>query len=138
MTTKTGSCKTCLNRAPLCANGYCIGYVENPNLDDDDRDRISGREWCRELLTALAAESEAYQAGFWRHVKRQLDPQELDRGAMSDSKAREFGQEVLDFGKHRGKTYDDTPLDYLEWLADEGEKLARYVRSRRVKEEAAE
>lgn len=54
---------------------------------------------------------------------------------LSDEDARRFGRRVLNFGVHRDKCYDDAPLDYLEWLADQNVQLIRYIRSRRVQAE---
>lgn len=54
---------------------------------------------------------------------------------LSDEAARKFGRIVLSFGLHRGKRYDEVPLDYLEWLADSRTDLVRYIRSRRIQSE---
>lgn len=35
-------------------------------------------------------------------------------------KLSELEKTKLPFGKHQGKTFDDTPLDYLDWLMGEG------------------
>lgn len=55
---------------------------------------------------------------------------------MDDSEARGFGRRTLGFGVHRDKRYDEVPLEYLEWLADQNLALRRYLASRRVQREA--
>jgi len=54
---------------------------------------------------------------------------------MPDQQAKAFGSQVIFFGKYSGGTYDDCPLDYLEWLADQNAALVRYLKSRRIQEE---
>jgi hypothetical protein len=56
---------------------------------------------------------------------------------LSDEAARKFGRRTLGFGIHRDKRYDEVPLDYLEWLADQHTDLVRYIRSQRVQREHA-
>jgi len=108
-------------------------------MDTADQDRIDGRKWADEVLTDLAAKSGDYQMGFWREIRRrQPTPDPLKAGLMTDDQSREFGRRTMYFGMHLGKRYDEAPLDYLEWLADQNVELARYVGSRRVQAEHTE
>lgn len=107
-------------------------------MEQADLDRIEGRKWAEEFLDCLKAESADYQLGVWRRLKRELPTQELDPKAMTDEQAREFGRQSVSFGRHFGRRYDDVPLDYWEWLADENAKVQRYLRSRRIMAERAD
>lgn len=105
---------------------------------DDTQDRIDGRRWAEELLADVHLARPAFQQGFMRRMLAEFKANEIDRRAMTDEQAREFGAVLIQFGKHSGLRYDDAPLDYLEWLADQNSVLARYVRSRRIREEQQE
>lgn len=107
-------------------------------MTDPERDRIAGREWAEAVLEDLAQTSDEYKAGFMRRMLKEFQPDEIDRSAMTDEQARAFGRQVVNFGVHRDKCYDDVPLEYLEWLVDENTALARYIRSRRIKAEQDE
>lgn len=100
-----------------------------------DRDRIAGREWAEAVLEDLADHTADFLMGFRRRMLAEYKPTEVNRTAMSDEEARRFGGQIITFGVHQSKRYDDVPLDYLEWLADQNAALVRYVRSRRVKAE---
>jgi hypothetical protein len=102
---------------------------------DETAQRILGRKWAEEVLADNATASEPFRFGFRRRMLAEFKAQEIDRGAMTDEQSREFGAMVIPFGKYAGSRYDEVPLDYLEWLADQNSKLVRYVRSRRVQEE---
>lgn len=104
-------------------------------MTDPERDRIAGREWAEAVLEDLADHTADFLVGFRRRMLAEYKAAEVDRTAMSDDEARRFGGQIITFGVHQSKRYDDVPLDYLEWLADQNAALVRYVRSRRVKAE---
>ncbi|OHB80873.1 MAG: hypothetical protein A2W31_11495 [Planctomycetes bacterium RBG_16_64_10] len=58
---------------------------------------------------------------------------------MTNSEARVFEQETIEFGKHAGTKFKDVPLDYLIWLADKcrrtWRKIHAYLDSDRVRGE---
>lgn len=58
---------------------------------------------------------------------------------MKDQESHEFEEKILPFGKFKGKSMGDTPLDYLEWLCEysreQTKQLARYLNSERVARE---
>jgi len=68
---------------------------------------------------------------------RPVEPAPRCEGAMSDQEAKRFEQEVMPFGKHKGKAVVDVPLDYLFWLdGDEfRRRLPGYLLSDRVQRE---
>ena len=104
--------------------------------NQEDIDRIEGREWAQDVLNALGGLSKEYRLGFWRHIKRKLRPHPADiLRIMQNQEAREFGQTTVQLGKHKGRRVDDVPLDYWEWLAEENEKVQCYLASRRVQAE---
>lgn len=106
-------------------------------------------EWCG-LLTEAARDLPCDEAigVFWERVslevpeqhriERQPEPAPIVR-PMSDAEARDFGNQLIHFGKHKGSRIDEVDLDYLLWLADSKddfkEQLRRYVRSQRVQAE---
>ena len=104
-------------------------------MDKADKDRVEGRKWAEDVLAAMGDTTPAYRLGFWRRMKRELHPQEIDSKAMTDREARTFGRSIVEFGKHRGLRVDDVPLEYWEWLADENSKVQRYLRSKRITRE---
>jgi len=108
-------------------------------LPQADKDRIDGRVFAEEVFRDVeeADFSDAFRVGFWREVRRlsKVKARQSDKTVMSDNRSREFGRRMGEFGKFRGKRYDDVPLDYLEWLADQGTELLSYLKSRRVKAE---
>lgn len=104
-------------------------------MNQSDRDRIAGREWAEAILTDNADQSDDFRLGFRRRMLAEYRAAEVDKNAMSDEEARRFGGQIITFGVHQSKRYDDAPLDYLEWLADQNATLVRYVRSRRIKAE---
>ena len=113
---------------------------DDASLDSADHDRIAGREWAEEILLDVEGGkySEDFQEGFRRAMKRRFreSRNRSDVKPMTDGQAREFGKQVIEFGQHRGRRYDDVPLDYLEWLADRGVELHRYLLSRRIRGES--
>lgn len=65
---------------------------------------------------------------------------------ITDDESRKIGKLTMPRGKHGptdsepGKTIDQTPMDYLEWVADNwtcefGEQIRRYLDSPRIKSE---
>jgi len=109
-------------------------------MNDADKDRIWGREWAEYILDDVLRGSDDYQEGFWRHIRKEL-PREKEKkpiAAMADEQSKVFGNSTIEFGKHIGTRYDDVPLDYLEWLVDQNAVLARYLNSRRIREERRE
>lgn len=96
---------------------------------------IDGRKWAEAVIQDLDNNSTEFQAAFWRALGKHLAPTDLDPKAMTDEEAKEFGQQTISFGKHNGETYDNIPIDYLEWLADRNLPLTRYLRSRRIRDE---
>jgi len=98
--------------------------------------RIEGRKWAEEVLGDLPAdEQDPFRRGFMDRIKRCFNVAELDSRAMSNRESCDFGRQVITFGQHIGKIYDEVPLDYLDWLAEQNAKLVRYVRSRRIRDE---
>ena len=109
-------------------------------MDESDEDRIEGRERAEYILDDVCRGSVDYQKGFWRQIEKEL-PKEKEKSsaaAMTDERSKVFGRGVVGFGKHVGTRYDDVPLDYLEWLVDQNAVLARYLESRRIREERRE
>lgn len=95
-----------------------------------------------EAVVELATSDYGYDERFWVNLrnlvlKRAPMPPGLPSTVepLSDEDARAFGHRLLGFGQYRDYRYDDVPLGYLEWLADQNIQLVRYIRSRRVQGE---
>ena len=120
----------------MLVRGIVLEKLMN-ELTQADRDRIAGREWAEEVMREVNDEvnTDDFRRGFWREVKSFQRVVETNKSetALSDERSREFGKRMVEFGKFRGQRYDDVPLDYLEWLADQGVVLRRYLESRRIK-----
>ena len=118
----------------VSAEGICM-------MDQRDQDRIKGREWAEEVMADVRSHvSDDYQEGFWRRIEKELPRRKEDDSskAMTDEQSKAFGRSMVEFGKYIFQRYDDVPLDYLEWLADQNTTLARYLESRRIREERKE
>ena len=67
-------------------------------------------------------------------------PQGRPVEAMSDAQSKAFGCFPMEFGRWQGHRIDETPNDYLEWLADSPDEfkwdLKRYLKSRRIQQES--
>lgn len=100
------------------------------------QERIDGRKWAEEVLGDLPTDKQdPFRQGFMDRMQRCFQVTEFDPGAMTDAQSQAFGRRVLNVGCHRDKTYDECPLDYIEWLAEQNAELTRYLRSRRIREE---
>ena len=95
-----------------------------------------------EALVELATEEYGRDERFWEVVRNHAvtfaplaptPPATVE--PLSDGAARTFGRRFIGFGKYAHSRYDDAPMDYLEWLADQNVQLVRYIRSRRVQSE---
>lgn len=106
-------------------------------LTQADRDRIDGRVFAEKVFRDVKERnvSDAFRVGFWREIRRRAKIKQPSKTAMSDERSQEYGHMMVEFGKFLGQRYDDVPLDYLEWLVDQGTELRAYLESRRVKQE---
>lgn len=101
---------------------------------------IAMRQLAATVINLAAAEA-GRDPRFWAAIRDHalkfapLPPQPAAVRPMDDDDARRFGRKTLCFGIHRDKRYDEVPLDYLEWLADQNLALSRYLASRRVQRE---
>lgn len=135
----------------------------NPNLIPA---RVAGGKTAREALELLrdalageftnpstpeafaAAESAAVAVQEWLDRWRKqfgiTEPpaKQSDTQPMTNREAREFEQEVMPFGLHRGKPMGDVPLDYLDWLLGKREqdtkRLTAYLLARRSEPQETE
>ena len=63
------------------------------------------------------------------------DPVIVSSKAMDETEARAFDKEIMEFGKHKGASMGEIPLDYLLWLEEQPnfrKQLNRYLRSKYV------
>ena len=112
--------------------------------DEEVKNRIDARHAAETIAELADEQAMKYGKVFWErlhkiccaHVPCLLAAYQRAT-AMNQQESREFGQEVIPFGKHQGIRVDEIPLDYLEWYADLDfvDKARRYLRSRRIREE---
>lgn len=66
--------------------------------------------------------------GFLDELRRELCPEAV---AVEKEKLkltiRELSKNVLAFGQHNGKRFDEVPRDYLHWLAEQQEASATLI-----------
>lgn len=97
----------------------------------------------REVI-ALAVDDGGDNPHFWEilrdeAIKRAPLPQPKDEThirLMADEEGLKFGRGKLTFGKYEGQDYATLFLldcDYLDWLADHGMKLIRWLTWRKSK-----
>jgi uncharacterized protein (DUF3820 family) len=119
--------------------------------------RIAARKACEEIVLLVAGEvrglteahGDAAAESFWEHFRTAFEghfpqlpaaPQPtLDVRPMDDFEIRQFEQQPLNFGQHKGKRIADVPKAYLEWLAysddDLKSELKRYLAAERIQQE---
>jgi hypothetical protein len=72
---------------------------------------------------------------FWEYLREEalkhapLPANPNDLSPMSEAEVVAFGSKVITFGQYAGARYNDVPVDYLEWLADQNSILTKYLRS---------
>jgi len=95
-----------------------------------------------ELIEEAASHTESVAVdAFWDELRKFLPIKAIPTlpglTAMSDSESREFGSRLMEFGKFAGTRINETPLEYLEWLADLplAREFRRYLASRRIRAE---
>ena len=69
--------------------------------------------------------TEAYKRFYFKLFKISDDDSEPDNKTVEIHKGEQklpIPNDVIPFGKHKGKTYMQVPLDYLKWLRDQKQK----------------
>lgn len=120
------------------------------------RAKVAARELCEQILLLVAGEhralveahGQAASEAFWANFREAFEghfPKPVAATGpaplkpMDEFEAAQFGKRTLQFGIHKGKTIDDAPRDYLEWLAynddDFKTDLRRYLLSERLRRE---
>ena len=110
------------------------------NITDRVRIRNAAREACEYVdLDAYTREQKIHFAKCIRDLCNLDDAPPSVTGPMTDDEAREWGKQGMPFGKHVGQAVNDTPIEYLVWIADTGGKfqrdLNRYLKSPRLRRE---
>lgn len=83
---------------------------------------------------------------YWRIIREyaanQL-PAELNASApMTDKEVDKFNKEIVPYGKYKGHTVGNVPMNYLDWLVGERdefkEQLKRYLQNESVRSQFIE
>jgi hypothetical protein len=84
---------------------------------------------------------------FYKQIRAKLNLLESDyvldqsvdatgKGAPAAYDPKRIGRKTMEFGKYQGRSIDEVPLDYLEWLSDQSRTFAKeldaYLNSKRV------
>lgn len=98
--------------------------------------RVYGRNTAREVVGLLSIEaeppelqieiSEAFIDELWKLLP-QRPVAEQSKPALEP--IARLGRLQIPFGIHKGKVFDDVPLDYLDWLAREQEGFYKSLRA---------
>lgn len=118
--------------------------------------KIAGRKLCEEIVLLIAGEvrelnaqhGDAAAESFWENFRTAFEghfpqPPATETAPalkpMDDFEVKQFEQQTLNFGQHRGRRIADIPKGYLEWLAYNDDELKtelkRYLLSERVRNE---
>jgi hypothetical protein len=103
-------------------------------MDTATQQRIAGRRWAEEVTETAQAEGSDFLEGYRRQLKRVFAEDLVAPDRMSEAEAIAFEAEQITFGKYLGLTWGRIPASYIGWLADQGRRLLRYVRSDRYRQ----
>ena len=94
-----------------------------------------------ELLLELAERCPNEEL-FWEELAKTLcdhlpreETQVVKARPFTDEEAKAFGNHMIGFGQHAAKTYNQAPVEYLDWLDERGRELSRYLASDYVRRE---
>jgi hypothetical protein len=104
---------------------------------------ISTRWMVREILELAENDAEDKDL-FWRivqdesskHVPHRPVPEMTNIRPLSDLEGKRFGRQLITFGTWKDCSYEHVYLqdaDYLDWLADRGMELLRWLKWRKAK-----
>lgn len=103
-------------------------------MDTATQKRIEGRQWAEETIAVAQEASPEFLEGYRRQLKRVFAEDLVAADSMSEAEAIAFEAEQITFGKYLGLTWGRIPASYIGWLADQGRRLLRYVRSDRYRQ----
>ncbi len=93
--------------------------------------RIAGRRYARELLQ-LVTEEHRQDTDYMEAIVEEFE-KFTRRGVAEPAEGlppiARLGATMIPFGMHGGKSLDDVPLEYLDWLCREQEGLHGAVRA---------
>jgi hypothetical protein len=107
--------------------------------------RVQARDKARACMALVLDESRDVGVEvdvFWEEIRKHLPLTQLKEEKrlvgpkpMDDVESRQFGNQIMEFGKYKGTRIDDVPMDWLEWYSDQGfqSKLKSYLASDRVR-----
>ncbi len=96
-------------------------------------DRIAGRKMGRDLFSLIKggdAASRQYMESLIEELQRQnklLHP--APPPPENHTPITRLGSTIMPFGIHAGKSFDDVPLEYLDWLCRSQEDFYKTLRS---------
>lgn len=93
------------------------------------RRRIEGRKAAEEIRELLDIGRDPTADPYLDAFIETLRPAAKPTNAPPREPIARLGATPLDFGAHRGKTFDDVPVDYLDWLCKSQESSAAALRS---------
>jgi hypothetical protein len=110
--------------------------------------RIKARERAKIICELIIDEQKQFVdvvglSQFWETIRGILPPKSEPPAKpqavkpFTDVEATKFGKTPLPYGEFKGTPVDQTPLDRLEWYADQRftDNLRRYLASRRIQTE---
>lgn len=95
--------------------------------------RVAGSLYAVELMQLVQSsdlEDADYMDGFLDRLNREFGQSEMNDVAQpSLTPIARLGATVMPFGGHKGKTLDEVPLAYLDWLCRSQEEFYRDLRA---------
>lgn len=95
--------------------------------------RIQGRKVAEELLPLIELPEEMPEEFTEALLERLAEglpkPTPRVKGTDKPIPVSRLGNTQLDFGKHKGKSFDSTPIEYLQWLYTEQETFNRQLKN---------
>ena len=95
--------------------------------------RVAGSLYAVELMQLVKTsdlEDADYMDGFLDRLNREFGQQEItDVGDMEPQPIARLGATIMPFGQYKDNSFDDIPLEYLDWLCRSQEEFYRDLRA---------
>ena len=95
------------------------------------RKRIEGRKAAGDIAELIGdlLHDRAYLAAFVEELQARFGEQHVEAQTPPPEPIGRLGSTLIEFGVYRGKTFDDVPLEYLDWLCRVQEDSAKRLRA---------
>ena len=102
-------------------------------MNDSLKRRVEGSLYAVQLLSLIASkdlEDADYMDGLVERMIRDGSHKHIEEVAeVKPEPIARLGATEMPFGAHAGKTFDETPLEYLDWLCRSQESFYKSLRA---------